>query len=586
MATAKRLEEATLLRAMSLDQSVFTVSIFIIFGALLILLAASHDRLDALPIAEGASFNSEELEHERFCLPGTRTKILELIEQWTTDPQGERIFWLSGMAGTGKSTIARTLAHDLSERKQLGASFFFSRGRGDRGNASKFFTSIAYQLAFWDTENRVLAPLIRKAFDQHPDITKRAKRDQWRYLIQEPLSQMGRHSTRGLVLIFVIDALDECEDDRDVQLILKILSEAKSFDHIHFRVFMTGRPSISVRDAFLERVCGSLILHEIERYIVQQDIRIFFEHELRSIQKKHRLTGDFPDKGEVEFLVQWTGELFIYASIICRFIGERVHPPPRERLKMILQNKNSSISALKNLDQLYIQILQEAVLKTDSAQDKAIFCSYFRVIVGAIVRLFNSLSVSSLAALLFVELDSINLTLNSLLSILNIPEKNNATISLVHPSFRDFLLDKTRCTDLDFWVDSAKTHVALIETCLSVMAAGLKRDICDLRLPGTLTEEIDSGKIREKIPAELEYACTYWVRHLESSILENSLLDRIREFLQHNILYWFEALSLLGRVQESVLMLSTLLALAQVGSCLGRCLTVTDFRCSLITTHS
>lgn len=534
------------------------------FGARLILLAAGQDHLDILPHAEGASFDSGELEHEPLCLLGTRTKILERIDQWTTDPQGERIFWLSGMAGTGKSTIARSLAHSLSERKQLGASFFFSRGRGDRGNASKFFTSIAYQLALWDADNGALARSIRKAFGQHPDIVKRAKRDQWKHLIQEPLSQMESHSTHRIVLILVIDALDECEDERDVRLILTILSEAKSFDHIQFRVFMTGRPSASVHDAFLEKFYRSLVLHEIERYIVQQDLRTFFDYELRSIKEKHRLLGDFPGKGEVEILIQRTGELFIYATTICRFIGERAHPPPRERLKMILQNKSSSISALKNLDQLYIQILLEAVPKTDLAQDKREFCSHFRVIVGTIVSLFSSLSISSLAALLSAELDGIHLTLDSLLSILNISKESNGTISLVHPSFRDFLLDQTRCTNLDFWVDSTQSHLVLTKTCLSLMTAGLKRDICDLKLPGRLREEIDPGKVREDIPAELEYACTYWVRHLESSILEHSLLDQVREFLEHSILYWFEALSLLGKMHESVLMLSTLLTLAQV----------------------
>lgn len=107
------------------------------------------------------------------------------------------------------------------------------------------------------------------------------------------------------------------------------------------------------------------------------------------------------------------------------------------------------------------------------------------------------------------------------------------------------------------------------------MTASLKRDICDLKLPGTLIEEIDSEKIREDIPAELEYACTYWVRHLESclqapsSIPISDLLNRTLQFLEQNILYWFEALSLLGKMQESILMLSTLHALAQVGSLVG-----------------
>jgi hypothetical protein len=51
------------------------------------------------------------------------------------------------MAGTGKSTIARTTADRFSQSGKLGASFFFSRGGKDVGNAEKFFLTIARQLA-------------------------------------------------------------------------------------------------------------------------------------------------------------------------------------------------------------------------------------------------------------------------------------------------------------------------------------------------------------------------------------------------------------------------------------------------------
>lgn len=474
------------------------------------------------------------------------------------------------MAGTGKSAIARTLARKLSKKKQLGASFFFSRGRGDRGNASKFFTSIAYQLSRCGIENGALESLILKAVERHPDISTRAKRDQWKHLIQEPLSQMKSHSAHGIVLTIVIDALDECEDDRDVQLILRILSEAILFDNIQFRVFMTGRPDISVCDAFQKTVYKNIRLHDIEKHIVQQDLRIFFEHEFDEIKRNHSLSGDFPDKNDIEILVQWAGELFIYATTICLFIGGRKPSSPQERLKMVLQNNASSASALEHLDQVYIQILQQAVPKTYSTQEKVEFRLRFRVIVGSIVSLFSSLSVSSLAALLIEERD-INLTLVNLWSILKVPKESNAAISLLHPSFRDFLLDQERCTDLGFWVDSAERHLALTESCLRLMAASLKRDICDLKLPGTLIGEIDPEIVREQIPTELEYACTYWVQHLvqaRSKILGPNLPTGIQAFLEQNILYWLEALSLLGKMHESVLMLSTLLALAQVGSLL------------------
>jgi hypothetical protein len=51
------------------------------------------------------------------------------------------------MAGTGKSTIANTVARGYFEQGRLAASFIFSRGGGDVGNAQKFVTTIAVQLA-------------------------------------------------------------------------------------------------------------------------------------------------------------------------------------------------------------------------------------------------------------------------------------------------------------------------------------------------------------------------------------------------------------------------------------------------------
>src|SRR4051812_24634096 len=89
-----------------------------------------------LPTAEGAPFGSYMDQHESECLPGTRTGLLDHIAKWVGDPQGKCIFWLNGMAGTGKSTISRTVARSLIVKGQLGASFFFKRGEGDRGNGA------------------------------------------------------------------------------------------------------------------------------------------------------------------------------------------------------------------------------------------------------------------------------------------------------------------------------------------------------------------------------------------------------------------------------------------------------------------
>ena len=103
--------------------------------------------LKLLPYAAQAAFNSAGKQHDPLCLQNTRVDILKEIRAWA-DGQDERcIFWLNGLAGTGKSTIARTIAREYYTQERLGASFFFSRDDGDTNHASKFFTTIAVQLA-------------------------------------------------------------------------------------------------------------------------------------------------------------------------------------------------------------------------------------------------------------------------------------------------------------------------------------------------------------------------------------------------------------------------------------------------------
>jgi len=102
--------------------------------------------IDRAPRASGASFASAYQSKKASCLKGTRVKLLEEIEQWSRDPNSPPIFWLAGFAGSGKSTISRTLARKWFEEGRIVGSFFSSRDEQDLRQTKKLFSTLAYQL--------------------------------------------------------------------------------------------------------------------------------------------------------------------------------------------------------------------------------------------------------------------------------------------------------------------------------------------------------------------------------------------------------------------------------------------------------
>jgi len=239
-------------------------------------MAKQDPQLDRLPRAEDAAFNSFKDQHKPQCLEGTQVNILQKVQAWVGDPGEKCIFWLNGMAGTGKSTIARTVAaafHDkrhlinkepLANQTYLGASFFFTKGDSDRNNAKKFFTTLARRLA------EVLPDLkgfICNSIDKYGDIGGQALSNQWRYLIFEPLLILGKNLLSPLILILVIDALDECEGDSDIRMILQLFSQVQDLNAIQLRVFITSRPETSLRLGFggMVEILHYQVLNKIPR---------------------------------------------------------------------------------------------------------------------------------------------------------------------------------------------------------------------------------------------------------------------------------------------------------------------------------
>ncbi|RDW79208.1 uncharacterized protein DSM5745_06060 [Aspergillus mulundensis] len=187
--------------------------------------------LDKLPVAEGAEFGSYKEQHEAECLPGTRTDLLRRVEEWAHSPKGKCVFWLYGLAGTGKSTVSRSTASLFKKQRLLAASFFFKRNGGDRGNARRFFSTIARQLFASIPE---LRPALIRTIKKEPDIAVQSFNEQFTKLIYDPLSQLEPQQESSLLLI-VIDALDECDNDQDIQLILHLLPRVQDIKSVSQR---------------------------------------------------------------------------------------------------------------------------------------------------------------------------------------------------------------------------------------------------------------------------------------------------------------------------------------------------------------
>jgi len=74
--------------------------------------------------------------------------VLHQLEEWLEVEQGQHVFWLNGLAGTGKSTIAQSFAEIAFAGGKLGASFFCSRDFEDRSNLQAIIPTLAFQLAY------------------------------------------------------------------------------------------------------------------------------------------------------------------------------------------------------------------------------------------------------------------------------------------------------------------------------------------------------------------------------------------------------------------------------------------------------
>ena len=531
-----------------------------------------QDRLlGALPCVEAAAFNSYDNQHERKCLPQTRVDLLRQVTEWADGSSSKCIFWLSGMAGTGKSTIARTVADQLASKDRLAASFFFSKGSGERRHARHFFSTIAVQMT------RTLPSVqtyIYEAMTEQPGIAHQTMLEQWNKLILKPLRRARDCQSLLHSVIFVIDALDECGSQGDIQLILRLLANTKDITSLKLRIFLTSRPEIPIRLGFRDMdsiMHQDLVLQDVPRSVIEHDIYLFLKHELNQIRNKRHMGADWPDEQRLRMLAEKADCLFIFAATACLFIDGASTVSPEKRFSDLVLQRTTNRLSTNNLDTVYSKILQDSVTGEYTDEEKEEAAEQFRRVVGSIVVLFDVLSIASLGSLLLEPAgnatQSVLDVLGSLHSVLNISEDLTQPVRLLHPSFRDFLLDPQRCPDERFWVNGKMIHQRLAEDCLRIMSQHLqKKNICNLPSPGFLARDVDDNEVARCIPPHLQYACLYWVNHLREGGCDLRDGGTVHQFLQKYFLYWLEALSLMKKASDGLSMVLQLESILMVSA--------------------
>lgn len=487
--------------------------------------------------------------------------MLQDIKTWLSSDNQKHVYWLSGWAGTGKSTIARTIAQEFTNSPWHLGTFFFSKGGGDASHIHKFVGTLALQLSYrWPNFKSTL----QKAISADEGILLRTQKAQWAALILKPLSELLASPSPQRVLL-VIDAIDECGTAEDMSHMVEVLLDARGVNQTALRIFVTSRPEVSVRNGFngdLGQHHFNLVLHQISDFVVQTDLSIFLRHHFTKIRQSRRLHADWPGDACISRLVQMSGNLFIWAATVCLFVskGGRL---VEKRLTSVLGRNNQSGGPEKALDHIYLLVLENAIGSDLTDEDRAEVAHYFQHVLGTIVALYSPLSVASLSCLLGIGTDEIEQTLADLHSIVDVPSNTDLPIRQHHPSFRDFLQDPSRCCNILFCVDKAIINHTIAERCIDVMSA-LRKDICGVKNPGILVEDVKPIVVTQHLSAALQYSCRYWLDHSEHGQVSLDDNGQVHNFLRGYCAFWLEAMSLLRRIPEATAMMIKLESLIDV----------------------
>ena len=474
-------------------------------------------------------------------MPGTREFLLNQVTSWVAQEPGQKeessTYWIYGMPGIGKTSLAHSICASLDEGNHLAGAFFCRRDNEYLSEPRNILPTLIHKLA-------ILFPpfrhVVAKRLSNNPNLTPGSMNYS---LLLELIHKLPRLPKRTLV--FVIDAVDECGDALSRPEILTALIDATA--HARWlKIIITSRPEDDI-----VRLFDALVRSSHERYdladdkAASSDLRIFAETQFRRVASKRHLRTPWPEPSLIDRVISRAEGLFIFVETIARAL-EQCEDHPTEHLKATLED-----SAGTSLTPLYG--LYSSILKAQIAHNTA----EFRRMIGVLLTTapHRPLCPETLAELAGVRLDLVEMWVADLSSLLFKDEGAHGGIRARHLSISDFFL--SNACHIDYRVDLRGVNVMIGTACLENMVKQLRFNICkleDSRLANADVKDLPS-RIKENISDSLQYSSLYWSNHLccDADNDNQHVRESLRKFFEGPYgLFWIEALSVMGMVSIAV----------------------------------
>jgi len=489
----------------------------------------------------------------------TRERILSETVAWIKNPDALQICWITGMAGTGKTSISKTVCEQAKADTEiiLGGSFFCSRSTGVAAQRDiRCVIPTLTQLLARDFVEFRLA-LANKI---HSDIQHKEVTAQVELLLRAPLSTLKDAS---VPILFVIDALDECGGDTtsgmldniQCHLVVTSMLEAlvnltRSDPKLPVKILVTSRPEAQIRDTSIsnDKLSRILRLHTVDSLEVNADIRQYITETLNTkLSAKQKLRANITES-DVETLVQLSDGLFIVAATaIAHTFGAGASAAVAQFKKLL----NSSQDCLNDracapLDRMYEIILTDAAREDGPG---AVELPTLHRLLASLLSARMTLSVTALADLLDMESYEVSASLSRLHAVVHVPEDEDmAGLSTIHASFGDYLYSRAHN---HIRIPGSLGHEVLAHGCLDIMAKQLRFNISASRS----SYEPNPPERPDRITLSLEYACTQWVYHVAALVNPKNLDAKIGDTFRPRLLLWLEVMSHLHQVWRAARML-------------------------------